>query len=340
MKWSTPEVKKLNKELVRKAVKELGECTKSDVAKETSLSVATCNTLLNEMLEAGEILKQDQEVAKMGRPADRFIYNKDYHHVMSLCVLAVDSIQQIDWAVADAMGEVIDQGSKQIVSPTQLSVDEVIQEVMAKDDKIASISIGIPGVTNKGVVERCDIKSLIGADLQNDFAKKYGVNVELRNDMDFVAYGAYNYRFQGTGNMAVASFPEHNSGYVGCGFVIGGRVLTGFSKFSGELSYITEGFGVSRARMKEKCKEHDELVNYMSQIALVIETTIDPECLIIMSNEIDEDDITTIRNKLTDILGSDHVPQIGLEKNILEDYTCGMIVSAINRLDFPLTCPI
>ena len=145
MKWSTPEVKKLNKELVRKAVKELGECTKSDVAKETSLSVATCNTLLNEMLEAGEILKQDQEVAKMGRPADRFIYNKDYHHVMSLCVLAVDSIQQIDWAVADAMGEVIDQGSKQIVSPAQLSVDEVIQEVMGHADVSTTMNIYAEG---------------------------------------------------------------------------------------------------------------------------------------------------------------------------------------------------
>ena len=340
MKWSTPEVKQLNKELVREAVKELGECTKSDVAKETALSVATCNTLLNEMLEAGEIVKQDQEVAKMGRPADRFVYNSEYHHVLGLMIRAVDSVTEIASFVADATGNVIKSESKRIVSPTQLSIDEVIESNLSEDELIKSISIGIPGVTKRGIVERCDIKSLVGADLQGAFAKEYGLDVEVRNDMDFVSLGVFNYEFDGTGNLAVAYFPEHSSGYVGCGFIINERLLTGFSKFSGELSYISEGFGISRAAVKEKCQDHDELVRHVMRMALVIATTIDPEALVIMSSKVTEDDLAVIRSGLGDILTDNHVPKIELGKDVLESYRNGLIVAAINRLDFPLTCAI
>lgn len=66
------EIRQWNKERIRDAVQKHKTCTKADIAHETGLSMATCSTALNEMLESNEILKVDQIGAGIGRPSDLF----------------------------------------------------------------------------------------------------------------------------------------------------------------------------------------------------------------------------------------------------------------------------
>lgn len=54
---SVNQVKDHNVKLVKDALKSLESGTKNTVAQMTGLSIATCNTILNELAESGEILK-------------------------------------------------------------------------------------------------------------------------------------------------------------------------------------------------------------------------------------------------------------------------------------------
>ena len=92
------------------------------------------------------------------------------------------------------------------------------------------------------MLEKCDIQSLAGLQLCRMLEEELHVTVQVKNDMDYMAYGAYHTRSDNRGNLAALYFPRDGKGIVGCGFVIDGKVLKGFSNFAGELYVIPEAF--------------------------------------------------------------------------------------------------
>ncbi len=55
-------------------------------------------------------------------------------------------------------------------------------------------------------MERCDISTIVGVDLEGQLRRKFHIDVEVRNDMDFIAYGAYHTIYNGSANMAAVFF--------------------------------------------------------------------------------------------------------------------------------------
>lgn len=53
---NTQQVKRINVELVKNTLRSMGVGTKASIANLTKLSVATCGTILNELLQTGEII--------------------------------------------------------------------------------------------------------------------------------------------------------------------------------------------------------------------------------------------------------------------------------------------
>ena len=68
----------MNRELVRQTLKKMGQGTKSMVAEATGLSVATCRSILLELLEAGELVELDLEESSGGRPAQIYKFNENF----------------------------------------------------------------------------------------------------------------------------------------------------------------------------------------------------------------------------------------------------------------------
>ena len=146
--WSTPDLKLYNKELIRKEIQNNETCRKSQIAQLTSLSIGTCNTAINEMLRDNEIIKVDQEELIMGRPADRFCYNKDYFHVMGMYLSGEHRCNRIEYAVADALGNENVHESIETEAITYGVIEKIVDEMLAADPLIESLSIGIPGITS------------------------------------------------------------------------------------------------------------------------------------------------------------------------------------------------
>ena len=336
MLWNTPEVKQLNSERVRREIQRNPKCTKAQVARATELSVATCNTIFNELLASGEIRVVDQEEAAMGRPAIRFEYNEDDHHVLGVIVSLIDNAETIDYIVGNALGETIKQGQVSCKAIDYKQIEQVIADCIAEDDLIRGITIGIPGVTANGIVERCDIDGIVGEPLEKKLEKKFGIDVMVRNDMDIMSYGVYQSDFEKQGDLCAVFFPPKGIAYVGAGMIIDGKILTGATQFSGEIRYIAEAFGMTTEQMKKDSKNEKKLTEFAVKMLVILISTIDPEKIVVMGDCFEEKDALKLRNGCAQIVGESHVPSVEIVREVLDKYTCGLIRLALNHRDFPL----
>lgn len=337
--YSTPDLKHYNKELIRREIQRHHRSTKAQIAKFTELSVATCNTIINELETDGEVLKTEKVELAMGRPADGFIYNKDFHHVLGISVGKPQNRCHIDCTLADALQNVISKERREFEDVTEQVLRKVIEEYVAIDPKINCVSIGIPGVVSYGNIGQCDIPGLAGVNLKESFSGIENVFFRIHNDVSFLAYSAYHTVCGEKGDLAVIFFPGPYQGYIGCGFVIDGRVLFGHSNFAGELAYIFNEFGTSIDAQKELEKDLDSFLAYVSKVLIIIAATINPSSVLILGKKLTKADILLIKKYCEKAIGKSHVPDILVNGSVEEIYRYGLVSSAVNKVQFPITRP-
>lgn len=334
MLHSTPEVKRLNRERIRKQLQEHDTFTKAEVAQWTALSLSTCNTILNELHIEGEIIHLSQDDSYVGRPASRFKYNPDHLHVLALYVVSEAGANTVAFAVANAVGEVL---SRDEIHPSVITcevVEDLIVELVSRDKLIRGISFGFPGISRDGVIERCDVDTLVGANVERRVRDRVGIRLEMRNDMDFIANGVYHSISPNGGNLGTLLFPK--SGFVGCGFVVDGKSLRGYSEFAGELSYIAEGFGISKEAQQDAMLDREAFREFAAKMVLVACCTIDPEVIMLMGNEIDEADLTAIKEFCEPIVSGQHLPRLVVDNNVADYYVTGLVRVMLDSLQFEL----
>lgn len=334
MLHSTPEVKRLNRERIRKQIQGHESFTKNDVAKWTALSLSTCNTILNELLSEGEVIHVSQDDSYVGRPASRFAYNPDHLHVLGVYVFSDEKKNTIAFAVANALGQVSSRGEVHPKVITSAAIEDAIAEQVAADPLIKGISFGFPGVSRDGVIERCDVESLVGVDLASSVRGRFALPFEMRNDMDFIANGVYDSLSHDGGNLSTLLFPK--SGFVGSGSVIFGRSLGGSSMFAGELSYIADGFGVSRKEQQRVLKDRPAFREFAAKMVLIVCCTLDPEVVVLMGNDVDDDDLDAIRQFCEPIISGQHLPRLVAANNIGDYYVSGLVRVLLDSLQFEL----
>jgi ROK family len=335
MLQGTPEVKRLNRERIRKQLQQHETFTKAEVAKWTSLSLSTCNTILNEMQSDGEILHLSHDESYVGRPASRFKYNRDHLHVLAIYVVSEQTENTVAFAVANATGEVLSRSEVHPPVITYEVIEHLITEQMSADGLIRGISFGLPGVLRDGVIERCDVESLVGVDIERRVRDKVGITPEIRNDMDFIATGVYHSVSHDGGNLSTLLFPE--TGFVGCGFMIDGKCLGGSSRFAGELSYIAEGFGLSKPEQRKAMLDRPAFRDFAAQMVLIASCTLDPEVIMLMGNQIDETDLAAIKEFCEPIISGQHLPRLMFDNNVADHYMRGLIRVMLDSLQFELT---
>lgn len=335
MLQSTPEVKRLNRERIRKQLQAHDTFTKAEVAKWTALSLSTCNTILNEMQNEGEIVHLSQDESYVGRPASRFKYNRDHLHVLVMYVVSEHDENTVAYAVANAVGEVLSQGALHPPTITFQVIEDLVTAQVAADGLIRGISFGYPGVARDGVIERCDVESLVGVDVEGRLRSKVGITPVMRNDMDFIATGVFNSIEHDGGNLGTLLFPS--TGFVGCGFIIDGKPLGGSSKFAGELSYIAEGFGISRPEQQKALLDRAAFRDFAAKMVLIACCTIDPEVVMLMGNQIDQTDLEAIQQTCEPIVSGQHLPRLLVDNDVASYYLHGLVRVMLDTLQFELT---
>lgn len=330
------EIRRLNKERIRNAIQRHERCTKADIARETALSMATCSTTLNEMLESGEIIKVDQTGFNIGRPADLFAYNSDYMHILGLCTAMRDGESILEYAIADACGKIITRESMPIESMDYGLLEALVTSCIIQDPLIRAVGLGIPGHAQGGYIESCDIPSLVGVDFAGRLREKHDVEVIVENDMNFITYRLFHEYPERRSNFAAIYFPKERDGFVGAGLVADGHLLKGASVLAGELFQVARAFGLNYEEQRKILQNRASFRRFVAQMVVTVACTINPAHLTIMGNGLDEDDLRVIYEHCREVITEPNIPEISIDNNVFGNYIEGLVRYTLDSVLYPI----
>jgi len=322
---TTREMKKHNVVLVVNALKALNSATKADLSAQTGLSVATCGTVLNDLCLTGEVLAQALDASSGGRPAQRYAYNPDFFSVLSLYVEGSNASARISALITSATGEALEQLDTACQPFVLENFFDAISGIVTRYPNLQAMGIGLPGVIVDGVVASCDISLFAHLPLVQILQEKFGVFVQVGNDMNYTAYGFYRSTCpQETAPVAYLLQPEGEC--TGCGMVINGRVLQGASHFAGEVSHLplpqpAEG----------------QLVERLGNIVVTLVAVINPVTVALSGPRLQKQDLADISRYCQGHIPAQHLPHLIFRPSIEQDYLQGIAELTLESYTFHLT---
>jgi predicted NBD/HSP70 family sugar kinase len=319
---NTAQVKRYNVEIVKNALKALPGGTKTTIARITGLSVATCNTILNELASTGEILEVTNEYSSVGRPAQVYRFNENYSYICCIYMSYENSVKILNYAVVNLLGDVIEEYAMIKARIDYDVIENLVKELIDKCENIKAIGIGIPGVVNQqNIIDFCDIEELGNCALAESLTSKFGMDVVIENDMNSIAYGVYQEgEYEEETSIAVVSFYKDN--WPGSGIIVDGHIIHGNTNFAGEVSYLP--FGHSHNEQKELLKNRKNVIKIVAQTICSLAAIINPHTIVLTGTTLEDDMLKEICDLICLSIPKKHIPKILLEKNVQDYYLKGL----------------
>ncbi|MNO24257.1 N-acetyl-D-glucosamine kinase [compost metagenome] len=326
-------VKQINTELVKNTLKAMEHGTKASIASMTGLSVATCGNILNELLQTGEVIETELEESSGGRPAMRYKFNADYSYILCLYVKTDGGVHSLAYAVANLIGESIEEKSRLLEDINYDVIDHQIGELIDRYGNIKAIGIGIPGVVHKGIIGVCDVDSLIGLPIGPKLRDKYGLEIITENDMHLTVYGFYNLQnFDEDKTFAIVNFPKDN--FPGSGFIIDGHILKGNTKFAGEVSFLP--LDLTRDEQMKQLNSAGGFVPLAVKMITSIIATINPVSIALTGELSRTELLDDIYSGCLKDIPREHMPELFIKNSIHDEYLNGLISITLESLTYNL----
>lgn len=330
---NTVHIKKMNVELVKNALKAQGVGTKASIANLTKLSVATCGTILNELLAIGEVIELESDKQNGGRPAKQYRYNEDFGCVICLLVKTEGGIHSISSCIVNLIGATVHESSVELPLIDVKTIDQFIESFINDNENVQAIGIGIPGVVHQGVIGVCDVPDLAGQELGPYLEAKYEIPITIENDMNMTVYGFYHLQdFEEDKTFAVVTFPRNH--FPGAGFIVDGRIITGNTTFAGEVSFLP--FGMTREELLRQLHTDEGFIKLAVKTLTSIIAIINPVSIAITGDLPRESQLEKLYEGCLKDIPEEHMPQLLLQNNIHKEYMKGMVTATLESLSYRL----
>ncbi|MFS0869139.1 ROK family protein [Paenibacillus xylanilyticus] len=332
---NTMRVKKMNQELVRQTLKTMRQGTKSMVAQATGLSVATCRSILLDLLDAGELVELDLEESSGGRPAQIYKYNENYSYIVCLMVKAGIDQHSITYAVVNLAGEAVEKGCEmtELEQMNDAFIYQLIDRLIENYPQIRAVGIGVPGAVHQGVINVSDIPNLVHVPLAASIREKHGVEVIVENDMNLTVYGLYQKQeYEDEKSIVVATFIEGS--FPGAGIMIDGHIHRGNTRFAGEIAFLP--LGLTHDEQFRQLHNRDTFHPLAARAISSLIVVMNPETLALTGNLVQPADVDIIRNECLKYIPEMHMPQFRLLDEPDEDYMYGLITMTLESLSYSL----
>ncbi|RRJ65780.1 ROK family protein [Paenibacillus oralis] len=331
--YNTIQVKKMNIELVKNALKAQGIATKASIAGLTKLSVATCGTILNELLAIGEVIELEPDGSNGGRPAKQYKYNADFGCIICLLVRTEGGIHSISCSIVNLLGETISETTLELSHIDRDVIDQMIEGLISDNENVQAIGIGIPGVVHLGVIGVCDVPDLAGQPLGPYLEEKYGIPITIENDMNMTVYGFYHLQnFDEDKTFAVVTFPKNH--FPGAGFIVDGRILSGNTTFGGEVSFLP--FGISREEQLRQLHTEEGFIRLAVMTLSSIIAIINPVTIAITGELPRESQLEDLYMGCLKDIPEEHMPQLMIRNNTRLEYMTGLVTATLESLTYRL----
>ena len=328
MTTNTMQLKKINTELIRTALKNDESATKNSLAQTTGLSVATCGNILAGMLETGEVSEISNCPSSGGRPSRQFVYNEDFYHVCGIYLRVENRDITLFAAAANISGKICRRIELHPERVTVQLIEETVEQMLNLVPSIRLVSIGIPGVVSRGVIDFCDIMELEDFDLQGHLAGLFEVDFIIENDMNCTAAGFLRREAEkAPQNLAYLYYPEN--GCPGCGIIINGKILYGNSNFAGEVGYIPQ---LSREACTDNVQSDPAVFSKLAaKTAATINCVINPDKIVIAGKVFTESLREEVEASIREIVPEKHLPELIFVTEIHESFIRGLIALALDE---------
>nr|WP_300303514.1 ROK family protein [uncultured Anaerostipes sp.] len=320
----TFEIKQLNQQLIRDVLRSGEIYTKADIGRETGLSLATCGTILNEMLAEKEVLETSRQKSRGGRPAACYQYNKDYYRMIGIYADNGNECGHLGYVVYNALEEVIEEGREEVGEVSPEAMLGRLDLLMETYENVRGISVGIPGIVSGGKILSCDIGALERVDLEAMIREKYQVYVSVSNDMNYIAYGAYD-RQNSEEDLTVLYFPQNH--YAGCGSIVNGKLLCGAGQMAGELSYLYRAEGIPRPESGGS----GEPAEFLGKILIYLTALLNPARILMISHDPERIPWKEAAELCRETLGETAVPEIEMISEFYENYIHGLAALTLHE---------
>lgn len=330
---STSQVKETNVRIIKEALVRMGSATKIMTAAETGLSVATCNSILNELEAAGEILvvSQDLKPAGAGRPSKTYRMNEQFHLGCSLHLGNENNSLSLQYTVVDLLGKKVISEKHTLVSLDYSIVKDYLNNLVSNFPSIHAISIGLPGIISpSGQIESCDIESFTGLNLFEIIKEEFSLPCIVENDMNLIAYGLFQEKNYDTNRCVIAvSFFENICS--GSGIVINKEIYHGKSNFAGEVSFLPfEKDHGRRIRLPLARIENSDMV---AKTICAFVTILNPDVIMLTGKSISINMMGPISEACASILPKRHMPELTYVQNPDSYYESGLLHMTLTMLN-------
>ncbi len=332
---NTAQVRSYNIEIVKNALKALPCGTKNTVSKVTGLSVATCNTLLNELAGTGEILEvQDTSSScSVGRPAKAYRFNEHFSYILCVYATTIGGHRKLNYGVMDLLGKIVESGSLDKKLLDYQEIEDLVKKIIEKYPSVTAIGFGIPGIVNRKMeVEACDIEALDGCPLRTRLSDQFGIDVVVDNDMNLIAYGFYQEEApEEDSSMALVSFFDKVC--AGCGIIINGTIFHGSTNFAGEVSYLP--FEMSHLEQIQLLSSREGVLKLVSKTISSLAAVINPTQVILTGGPIQEDMLEELIVLCERCIPEQHMPKLRYSADIDHYYLQGLCALTLEYINNP-----
>lgn len=323
---NSSDVKKFNINRIRSEMWKGGEHTKQSLARCTDLSIATCNTLLNELEKAGEIMGEKRQINGVGRSTTVYKINEEYESILCLRYEPAENDDIFMTCVRMTMlGRNIYEDNGFISDFSIANVTEKISEMTNRFKNISCILVAVSGIVENGVIHLSDVPSLEGVNLLDEIRKKVNdIPVKVDYDCRFWAYGAY--READYEHETLTCINSIKNVLPGGASISNGTPIIGKNGFAGMSGY--GDYSLSREEQIKRVAEGEANI-LLAKHAMNFIVTLNPDEIIFFGNILTEKDLEKIRGYCEKYLPSYLLPKMRVETDVNKYFTLGMYYKAI-----------
>lgn len=182
-------MKEVNINIVRNALRNENTATKQQLSKITGLSIVTISSILQQLLQNGEVYEDELISSNGGRPAHTFCYNKNFLNILTVCTHEENGIDKAFVCVKNILGETLEKKEFLLNNPDIYDFERITKEFTERYSKIKAIGFSMPGAENDGKIILHDYEKLNGVKFREYFEKIYNIPIVLENDVNSAVIG-------------------------------------------------------------------------------------------------------------------------------------------------------